>query len=220
MINKIVQQYTKRNLTALTESLVPETPRLADEIGPEHEAGAGELELGDLLAETFNSIQATDLSLSNNSSEEPPSSQTLSPLAAVILDYGALEYYLSGNAKSYPSPSLGGPFCWVQTRERLNVLDYLSNESVLKRIANALKDQASYFGLLDFMLDGLVTIVLMNYYSEWDGYENPEDPLRPDPESFTGSVQSWKQTGFPGQKKGFNVLKGYEVDEYKENDWS
>jgi len=220
LLGNVVEAYTERTFEALVTSLVPETPQLARQLGEEHEPGASGLGLNELMARAFDSIQATEFSWGvAESSDEVPDKQKLSPLAALILDYGAIEYVLSGRGNPVPNPALGGPFCWISTEQRLDVLDYLSNESTVIRLSEALNDVIPHLGLVEFMLDGLVTMVLINYYGEWTGYEDQE-ALTPAPDSFSGEVQSWQQTKFPGQQPGYSVFRGYECEEFKENDLS
>jgi hypothetical protein len=214
-----LESYTERTLEAFIECLIPETPELVDDLGTELQPGGNDSGLSELIRQSFNTLQS--IQLSDTVHHEIPEPKQLAPLIAVILDYGALEYILRGKADEPPIPETpGGPFVCLDPNERLQVIDYLATNSYLKRVNEWLDNIIPYTGLLDFMIDGLVTMVVMNYYGEWTGYDESENPLLPNPDSFSGDVQGWNQSKFPGQSPGYAVLKGYEVEEFEENDWS
>lgn len=222
IVEDLLDTYSRRTLDALVDALIPETPELAEERGEEHEPGASDVALADQLQAAFNHLQATGVLRGTGgvSASDPPEPTRTAPIIALLLDLGSLEFLLRDRQVERPRPKLSGPFQWLQPEDRLRLFDFLSNESFLRNIVEQLADRIPYLGLVDFMLDGLVTMPLLHYYGEWSGYEDDRNRLNPDPESFSGDVQSWEQTDFPGQEDGYPVLRGYEVESFEENDWS
>lgn len=218
----LLDAYCRKTLDALVDALLPETPELAEELGSEHEPGASRIELNEQLRAAFNRLQATGVlgASGDGDGREPPEPARTAPIVALILDLGALEFLLRGSPRKYPRLEAGGPFLWLRPEDRLRLFDFLAGDSLLRGTLDRLRDRIPYLGLVDFVLDGLVTMPLLHYYSEWSGYEDDSNRLTPDPETFSGDVQSWRQTGFPGREEGYPVLMGYEVDSFEENDWS
>lgn len=222
ILEDLLTSYSRNSLDALVDALLPETPELAEQRGPEHEPGASRTELADQLQAAFNHLQATGVlgDSPEDSEEELPEPARTTPVIALLLDFGSLEFLLRGRNEEPPGFRVGGPFQWLQPEDRLRVIDFLNGDSMVRRTVNLLEDRIPYVGLVDFMLDGLVTMPLLHYYSEWPGYEDDQNRLKPDPETFREPVQSWLQTKFPGRAEGYAVLMGYEVESFEENDWS
>lgn len=218
ILDDLLNLYSRNSLDALVDALVPETPQLAEERGPEHEAGASRTGLADQLLEAFNQLQATGV-LKQPEGNAPEPART-APIVAVLLDLSSLEFLLRDRNERRVRVRIGGPFRWLHPADRRRLFDFLQEDSLLRTLVDALDDRVPYAGLVDFLLDGLVTMPLLHYYSEWSGYEDEHNPLTPDPESFRPPVQSWQQTTFPGQEPGYAVLLGYEVESFEENDWS
>lgn len=219
--NSLFDYYTRKNLSSFLDALIPRTPELANEIGAELVNGVNDTQLSDQIKAAFDHIQSPELlpefvTESRDTPEELPTSHLL----AFLLDLGAVEYILKGKLSNFPGPAIGGPFCWLSRDDRIGVMDHLSDESTFLTVLKAFKPILPHVGLIDFLLDGATTMALMNYYSEWSGYSDSSNPLYPDPETFEGSAQGWDQTNFPGREKGYPALRGYEVDEYQENDWT
>ncbi|MFB6346690.1 MAG: hypothetical protein ABEK50_13105 [bacterium] len=216
-----IKRYSLKTLQSLCTSLIPETKELAEEFGSEQRRGAEATEVEHQVYEAFNNISEIDLGpLGEFVSNQPTVSTPLSPLIAIILDLTALEYILTGKHEDSLEVSLSsGPFTWLSERDRRATIDYLSERSSLQRLNESLESVSPYTGFLKYLVRGLTTVPLITYYSEWDGYEQEGGKWVPDPETFSGKVQGWEQSGFPGFQDGYPVFMGYEVEAFEENDY-
>lgn len=219
-VAELLDSYFKKTFDALTESLIPTTPDLADKLGEEHRAGASQTELSLQVRQSFDNISSIRMPLVENDGDESPEPKNISPLLALVLDLGTIEFLLRGSPNEFPNPSLGGPFSWLEPDDRLNVIDFLRTESCLQVILEVTRPFLPQLSTINFVLDGLVSIPLINYYSEWPGYVDPTNLLTIDPNTGDKHVQSWEQTKFPGREPGYAILRGYEIDEFEENEYS
>lgn len=214
-----LQSYTSSTLRALCSSLIPETPDLAADRGDEHRPGAAEINLEENLRVLFNNLSQFDAGPLNSCFSGKPT-LPLSTMIAVLLDMTSVEYLLRRSLEQKLTVRPGqGVFCWLAPEDRRDVLDFLDGESTIYRLNTILTHYSSYGGFLKYLIRGITTVPLITYYGEWDGYDQDGGKRIPDPQSFTGSVQSWDQTGFPGLKDGYDVFRGYEVEEFEENDY-
>lgn len=214
-----IQTYTERTLRALCSSLIPETPGLADERGEQHRPGARSIALEKNLQELFNNLNEVDAGLLNRYFTGNPT-LPLSTMVAVLLDLAALEYSLRRPLHGDFSVKSGaGVFSWLSQSDRREVLDFLSEGSIINKFNELLDEYSPYSGFLKYLIRGITSMPMITYYSEWDGYDQDGGKRLPDPESFTGSVQGWEQAGFPGLEEGYSVFRGYEIEEFEENDY-
>lgn len=215
----LIQTYTERTLRALCSSLIPETPDLAEQRGKQHRPGAAEIALEKNINELFNNLNEIDAGPLNRYFTGKPT-LPLSSMIAVLLDLAALEYVLRRSLTGELSVHAGtGIFSWLSEPDRRAVIDFLSRDSIIIKGNELLDKYSSYGGFLKFLIRGITSVPMITYYSEWDGYEQDGGKWLPDPESFTGSVQGWEQAGFPGLKEGYPVFRGYEIEEFEENDY-
>lgn len=212
-----IKSYTLSTLRSLCSSLIPKTPELAEKRGPEHRPGAAEIDLEQNVYELFNNLSKFDAGPLNRFFSDRPT-LPLATVIALLLDLTALEYIQKGRATTVEFSWNGGPYSWLTEGDRRDLLDFFSGESTLSQLNRWLESYTPYSGLLKFLHRGVTSVPLITYYSEWDGYDQPGGKRIPDPESFTGSVQSWEQSGFPGLKDGYAVFRGYEVTEFEENE--
>jgi hypothetical protein len=204
---------------AVADAVVPETPALADELGPEH--GPGALATG---LETFLVTFTDDLFQFGFPYVGTRGNLPLALPVAEVLDTAANALLVRGGNESEPdvaravdlldatdaSPEriaeVAGPFATLSRQDRLRALALLDEFEV--RVA------PFGHGLFEFDAGLVGQLVIgfaeMIYYSEWEGYDDfgrpPSERSHPnDP----ASVQSWRQTGYPGSADGYAALRGY-----------
>lgn len=214
-----IKSYTLGTFRKLCSSLIPETPELAAQYGEEQIGGAESVNLEEALYAAFNNLSELNRAPFTWLSDPPPT-LPISPVVALLLDVTALEYIL----RNRPSDALEiepgtGPFGWLSAADRLSVIDFLAEESLAQNLNACLDTVSPYSGFLDYLVRGITAVPVIAYYGEWSGYDQPGGGLIPEPDSFTGSPQSWDQTGFPGLKAGYSDFLGYEVEEFKENEY-
>lgn len=211
--------HTLVTFRAAVDAVVPNTPELGDELGPEHIPGGVDIDLAEyLVTYVDNGFQ---LGLPHVG---PAGNAPLAKPVAKVLDKAALKLLLRGTNEAAPSGDLpsalvdstdpsraqvagaAGPFARLSRMDRLraiNILDEIEPEFTLP------KGTVFEFsgGLIGQLVVGFTTFI---YYSEWEGYDDfdlpPSERTHPnDPEA----VQSWRQTGFPGFANGYPALRGY-----------
>ncbi|WP_254840900.1 hypothetical protein [Natronomonas marina] len=215
--------YAKATYRAVVDAIVPRTPQLASELGPEHVPGGIDVGLDEYLIEfvdsifTFGTLGDGDVNL--------PLSEPL----AVVLDVAALKLVATG--RNSEPPSLERVLGLLDVDDLLAV-DELSDdpERALQQSLFAglsRRDRLEAVELLDAIdfdtafLPGpvaeidlalvgqlVVAFVEVIYYSEWQGYEDITRP--PSEREFSGEdIQSWQQTDFPGIIDGAAALRGF-----------
>lgn len=204
---------------AAVDSVIPRTPELEAELGPEHVPGGNDIGLAEFLIEFVDGGFQLGLPhtgpIGNAPAAEP---------VANILDAAALALLVHDEAVTPPSRDraaslleneavsasrlaiAAGPFARLERQDRLraiNILDQIEKEVTLPG------DTLFEFdaGLVGQLMVGFTTLV---YYSEWEGYEDfTQPPSERTHSNDPADVQSWRQTGFPGFKNGYPALRGY-----------
>jgi hypothetical protein len=225
---------TRATFRAIVDAVVPETPELADELGPEHEPGGLELGLEDYLLTVTNTIfslydapdllveaaidveadlgEATvDLSEAVGTEQEPTLNLRLAELVAKVCDVAAVELLARGENEARPDPTrfeAGTTFASLSRTDRLRALSLLDERRI---------DTAQLPGPVLEVSGALIPQLLVAftegiYYSEWQGYEDVARP--PSEREFSDTVdgerlQSWQQTDFPGVIDGSVSFRGY-----------
>jgi hypothetical protein len=195
----------------LTDAVLPETPELKNELGPEHVPGGLAVGLDDFFITYVNNLFGSRRNL------------RLAIPITTTLNLAALKLLARDKNESEPSiarlVSLGpddvppsrliaatGPFAMLSRRDRLqaiSLLDEVEIELLLGR-NRSFEIDAGFVGQL------VVGFMQMIYYSEWQGYDEfmqrPSERVHPNDPS---AVQSWQQTGYPGFPDGYAALRGY-----------
>lgn len=212
-----VDAHASVTFRALTNAVVPETPALADELGPEHEAGG--LAIG---LDSFAIVFADNLFQFGLPHVGPRGNLPISVPVAHALDVAALKLLARRRNESDPSPDRAfalyddrssidlaaavGPFAMLSRRDRLRAIALLGEFEV----------ETAPFRGMEIEFDGgvvgqlVVGFTELLYYSEWEGYKSFERP--PSERSHPNdpsAVQSWRQTDFPGATNGYAALRGY-----------
>jgi hypothetical protein len=176
--------YARGTFAALVDAMVPETPELADR-GEEQVPGGLGADVDAHLVEAFD-----DLSGGEDGGLSPSPSTAVSGL----LDLAAVELLARRHAEDgLQSPAAKfarGPFSRLSRRDRLRALRLLEADGLLADV-----------GAVDYLVQSLVIVTQVAYYSDW----------------FT--EQGWEQAGYPGPADGYSVLLGYEVEAFAEDDY-
>jgi hypothetical protein len=204
---------------AVVDAVVPETPDLAADLGPEHVPGGLAVALDDFLVVYVNDLFQFGLPHFGPQGNLP----IAGPLAAV-LDKAAIALVARGENDSDPSLdrvyALLGPddpprqrvrkraglFAKLSRRDRLRAIGILDEfEIEVEPFADALFEIDA--GLVGQLAVGFAEMI---YYSEWQGYDEfTQPPSQRIHSNRPSAVQSWRQTAFPGYADGYAALRGY-----------
>ncbi|WP_066414035.1 hypothetical protein [Halorubrum aethiopicum] len=214
-----VDPHTRVTFRAIADAVVPETPALAEEIGPEHVAGGLAIDL-DEFAITYvdDGFQfgLPHLGPQGNIPIADPIAHVLDAAALTLVERGdneaepSLDRALSLLGPDDPSAAKTedavGPFAKLSRRDRLRAIAILDEFEVefTPTDHDLLELDAGLVGQL------VVGFMEMIYYSEWQGYDEfTQPPSRREHPNDPAAVQSWRQTGFPGFANGYAALRGY-----------
>jgi hypothetical protein len=194
--------YTRTNVRALVEAVIPRTPELAESHGAEHVPGGRDVDLTEYVVESFNGYQEHHLgALSALLRRLGVRNYPYAVLVALLLDVVALELLVRrGNERPVERRSLSGPFARLAPRDRLRALDLLET-GALDSLAGLADDRLPVLGTVRFLALGVNAFPLLGYYSEWPG-ETPE------------SNPGWRQAGYPGPAEGYSEHMGYEIERF------
>ncbi|WP_281194847.1 hypothetical protein [Halorubrum sp. F4] len=214
-----VDPHTRVTFRAITDAVVPETPALAEEFGPEHVPGGLAIDL-DEFAITYvdDGFQfgLPHLGPQGNIPIADPIAHTLDAAALTLLERGdnesdpSVDRALSLLGSDDPSPATVedavGPFAKLSRRDRLRAIGILDEFDVeFSPTDDDLFELDA--GLVGQLVIGFVEMI---YYSEWQGYDEfTQPPSRREHPNDPAAVQSWRQTGFPGFADGYAALRGY-----------
>lgn len=214
-----VDPHTRVTFRAITDAVVPETPTLAEDIGPEHAAGGLAIDL-DEFAITY----VDDGFQFGLPHLGPQGNMPIADPIAHVLDTAALTLLERGDNEAEPSLDralslLGpddppaakpedavGPFAKLSRRDRLRAISLLDEfEIEFSPTDDDLFELDA--GLVGQLVIGFIEMI---YYSEWQGYDDFTDPPNQrDHPNDPSAIQSWRQTGFPGFANGYAALRGY-----------
>lgn len=204
---------------AIVDAVVPETPQLGDELGPEHTPGGLAVEMEEFLVAFVDDLFQFGFPHVGTRGNLP-----LALPVAEVLDAAASALIARGDLESVPDvqravalldsddPSarrvkrVAGPFATLSRDDRLRALGILDEfEVTVSPFGHGLFEFDA--GLVGQLVIGFTEMI---YYSEWSGYDDfsrpPSDRSHPnDP----AAVQSWRQTGYPGFADGYAALRGY-----------
>ncbi|MFW5964614.1 MAG: hypothetical protein ACOCQM_07085 [Natronomonas sp.] len=214
---------TRATYRAVVDSVVPRTPELESELGPEHVPGGLSVGLDEYLVTFINELFSFGVPTVGEAGN-----MRLAEAVAVVLDVGAAKLVATGENDEPPSVDrvveLLEPTDLLEldrlTDDPESVLEQslfaaLSREDRLRAIAGLDSiefDTAEFPGPLteaDAALVGQLVVGFTEvvYYSEWQGYEDITAP--PSERAFSPDVDSWDQTDFPGVIDGAAALRGY-----------
>jgi len=225
---------TRATYGAIVDAVIPETPELAAELGPEHEPGGLDVGLEDYLLAVTNTIFSAwdapelvvaasvdedvevgpaevDVDQAVSTEQDPEANLRLAELVAKVCDGAAAELLARGENDDDPDPTrfeAGGTFASLSRADRLGALALLDEREV---------DTARLPGPVFESSGALVPQLLVAftegiYYSEWQGYDDFTVP--PSEREFSETVdgeplRSWQQTDFPGVIDGAAAFRGY-----------
>ncbi|MEF8828152.1 MAG: hypothetical protein V5A49_03915 [Haloarcula sp.] len=214
-----VEPHTRVTFRAVADAVVPETPVLAEELGPEHVPGGLAIGL-DEFAITFVDdgfqLGLPHLGPQGNIPLAEPIAHALDLAALSLVEQGdneaepRTERALSLLGPDDPAPAEAedavGPFAELSRRDRLRAVGILDEFELTFSPTEADLFELDA-GLVGQLVIGFVEMI---YYSEWQGYDDFIEPpsLRQHPNE-PAAVQSWHQTGFPGFANGYAALRGY-----------
>ncbi len=225
-------------LNALAGGLDAAPSGLADHLG---NATAGTADLVDVL--DTGALDRFDVTVDSVPDEGPVDLDVLveadgEPYHRVVQNYPyaealatafeviAAEYVLTGRNREQPMPvnerfPAGGLFVRLQPRDRLRCLDSIIDGSLVDRLDDAIGALLPTLGILKFAVMGVFGLATLGYYSEWPGYGDTgtATPNERTLETPPGDVIGRQQTEYPGPAPGYPAHRGFEVPEYRENDW-
>lgn len=195
--------YTRGTFAALVDALLPETPEL-EARGSEHVPGGLEVGLEEAVVERVNNFVETQGAAALAGDTVP-----LAPAVAALLDAAAAELLLRRRAEDgLRSPEAAfsrGPFSRLGREDRLRALRLLEAEGVVAALSE--RFDAASLGTIQFLASSLPILVEFTYYSETTAAEDEARSL------------GWRQADYPGPADGYEVVLGYELDGFEENDY-
>lgn len=210
--------HTRVTFRAFTDAVLPETPTLSDELGPEHVPGGLAVGLDDFAIIYVDNLFQFGRPRRKSYRNIPlaiPVARVLDIAAVKLLSRNLNESELSIDRMISLKPdnismtkfiAAAGPFSMLSRNDRLRAI------SVLDELEIELAPSENVLFELDAGLVGqlVVGFTEMIYYSEWQGYDEfmqpPSKRVHPNNPS---AVQSWRQTQYPGFADGYAVLRGY-----------
>lgn len=204
---------------AVVDAVVPETPELGDELGPEHVPGGLAVAMEEFLVSFVDDLFQFGFPHIGTRGNLP-----LALPVAEVLDTAASALIARGDAESTPDAQravallgpddpparrvkrVAGPFAKLSREDRLRAIGTLDEFEVsVAPFGHGLFEFDA--GLVGQLVIGFAEMI---YYSEWSGYDDfslpPSERTHPnDP----AAVQSWRQTGYPGSADGYAALRGY-----------
>lgn len=211
--------HTTVTFRAVVDAVLPETPALDDELGPEHVPGGLAVGLEEFVVTYIDDGFQFGLPYLGAQGNLP-----LAGPVAELLDTAAVALVARGDNESEPSadraaslldPGEADPEAVAEaagTFSKLAPADRLRAVAILDEFEFEVSpDDDSLFeadaGLVGQLVVGFAELI---YYSEWEGYDEfaqpPGERVHPnDPEA----VGSWRQTGYPGFADGYAALRGY-----------
>ena len=213
-----VDLHTIVTFRAVADAVVPETPSLGTELGPDHVPGGLAIDLDDFVLTYVNDGFQFGLPYVG-----PRGNLPLADPVAHLLDAAALTLVDRGEHTADPDPErpveiadpgesspreirgAAGMFAKLSRQDRLRAIGLLDEfELELSQGDDLFEFDA---GLVGQLVVGFAELI---YYSEWEGYDDFDSPPgeRTHPDD-PAAVQSWRQTGFPGTANGYAALRGY-----------
>ena len=211
--------YVEVTLRAVVDAVVPETPELADELGPEHVPGGLAVGMEEFLVTFVDDLFQfgfPHVGTRGNLPLSAPLVEVLDAAADALVAHGDNEAEPDvdrvvallgpGDPPARRVRGVAGTFAKLSRRDRLRALGILDEfELRVAPFGHGLFEFDA--GLVGQLIVGFAEMI---YYSEWAGYDDfslpPSERTHPnDP----AAVQGWRQTGYPGFADGYAALRGY-----------
>lgn len=206
--------HTSDTFAALVDAVIPETPDIGAELGQEHDPGGLAVDLDEFLVTYVNTLFQAGAPVLGHVEDA-----RLAEVVAGVLDAAAIELLVrgvnahdpGGHAPESEDWSAGGPFSRLHREDRVRAVGLFDEEN--KEFHTAALPGPVVEGDAGLVGQLVVAFTEVVYYSEWQGYEDGAG-LTVSPSERTHSndpdaVQSWRQTGYPGNADGYKALRGY-----------
>lgn len=147
------------------------------------------------------------------------------PVFALVFDLVALEFVARGqnedDVAAEPAFPAGGVFARLSRDDRLRCLEWIIDGGVVDTLDEELGDLIGTPGTLKYVVTALHAATTLGYYSEWSGYgaTKTDDPSQRTLATPVHEVQSRRQTDYPGLEPGYDDHRGFELNEFRENDY-
>ena len=201
--------HTGATYRAVVDVVVPRTPELCEELGAEHGTGGLDVGIDELLPRLIDefvapeaAVPGIDLGEANVSGTTTEETVPLSEAVAGALEAAAQALLASEGNEDDPEPGrfgpAGGTFAALSRRDRRAAMSRLED------------------GDGRFVVALVTAFPAILYYSEASGYEDalgPPSELDLDESDLPG----WEQAGYPGPADGYAALRGYEVQQFRED---
>ena len=201
--------HVKAAIGALVDAIIPNTPKLAEELGSIHLFGALDLHVDKYqiwLLEHFLMISAgKDVSriyLAQATTE------MLNLAAAKLTD-------IKGNKEplNFTELSEKDIFAALAPSDRFRAISLLEKFKV--NITELPIPFRNNLGFLFSIILSLTGYTLIGYYSEWSGYGSTLLEL-PEKRKLEHFPVGWEQAGYPGPSKGYHALRKYFDEKFTE----
>lgn len=182
----IIEEYTlkqtKETLSAFVDAVIPRSPALAKEYGEIQYYGGLDLLVDEYLIVTLNEFEPS-----------------LAEAVAYMLNTAAQKLVNRGENTKPLNLSAGSIFA------SLSPMDRLSAVALLKKFQYTSSQLLHPFEASSYsVVDNLVNMAMMGYYSEWYGYGTTR-LSRPNYRELEFYPLSWEQVGFPGPRPPRNL---------------
>ena len=213
-----VDVHTMITFRAVIDAVIPETPALGDDLGPDHVPGGLAIGLEDFVITYIDDGFQLGLPFVGPFGNIPladPVARTLDLAALELIDREenrspvTVDRALSLLADDETPPAAirraAGPFSKLTRADRLRAIGLLDAVEFAVSPGDDLFEVDA--GLIGQLIVGFTELI---YYSEWEGYDEFVRPPsgRAHPNDAV-AVQSWRQTGYPGVAPGYAALRGY-----------
>lgn len=211
--------YTVMTFRAIADAVIPETPELEQELGAEHVPGGLSIDIEEFVVTYIDDgfqFGLPDLGPQGNIPLATPIANVLDAAAVKLLEEGNNEdepstdraLALLGPDDPEPDDLAGavGTFAELSRQDRLRAISILDDFEI--EVSPTDQDLFELdAGLVGQLVVGFMEMI---YYSEWEGYDEfNQPPSQRSHPNTPDAVQSWRQTGFPGFKPGYAALRGY-----------
>lgn len=206
--------HTSATFGALVDAVIPRTPGLGIELGPEHEPGGLEVGLDDFLVTYVNTLfqhGAPGLGHLEDLRLAEAVAGVLDAGGAELLARDLNEHEPGGHEPEGEDWTAGGPFARLHREDRVRAIalfDEGEKEFETSELPGPVAEGDA--GLVGQLVVSFTEVV---YYSEWAGYEDGAGLTAPPSErahpNTPEAVQSWRQTGYPRVADGYKALRGY-----------
>lgn len=175
MVEEYILKQTKETLSAFVDAIIPRSPELAKEYGEVQYYGGLDLLVDEYLLITLNEYQPD-----------------LAEAAAEMLNAAAQRLVSRAENKRPLNLSESGIFASLAPSDRLLAI------ALLKKYQYASSHLLyPYENIFFNVVDNLVRLTMMGYYSEWFGYGTTR-LMEPNNRELEFYPLSWEQIGYPG----------------------